>query len=312
MKKKFFILLLLALSAVFSGSKLSAQTIIDVGGFDTSEDMFEGSVFEKAPINYMYKYSCTQQIYTADELAAMEGMKIVSIKFRCWPDDYDAHSYTNDLRIYLKEVDYSEYVKQGDKYVWERVEEGDLVYTGAQEIDFQTATYNGEDIEMEFVLDKPFAFWGGHLMVMVVQQAPECLESTYTDFYCYPGNVLGKPYTTLYACDDSSTLDTPYPTGTESALKQRAVVKFACVENDDPHPVEDFPFPLFLGLKDEYDAGDDTVPLKLKGKDREILTVFTVNGTRTEEFNPLVGGTYKIEASSEDGNHRITKYVKVK
>ena len=71
------------------------------------------------------------------------------------------------------------------------------------------------------------------------------------------------------------------------------------------------PFPIFDGLQGEYTTGAAPVVLKLKGKDAEKFTVFTVNGVTTSTFTPSTPGTYLIEALSGEGN-RILTYVNVK
>lgn len=307
-----FISLTAVMLALCAHAKAQTTTH-DVGGIDTSEDKFEGSVFEKAPVNFAYTYSFTQQIYTREELTAMAGREVTSMRMRVFTEDYMTYDYSHDIKIYFKEVDYDEFVKsETGLFFFEPVAESELVFTGNQEIDFQSHAFV-DDIELVFDLAAPFAYGGKDLLITVVKESPEAAQDIFNDFYCYPVNVTGMPYRTLFACDDVSTLSTPYPTKMSTsytALKQRAVIEFTTQESTDPD--ENYPIPVFAGLEKVYSTGDGAVELKVKGIGKEAFTVFKVNGAAATAFNPTAVGKYKVEALSVDGKQRITTYVTVK
>ena len=93
---------------------------------------------------------------------------------------------------------------------------------------------------------------------------------------------------------------------------EQPVVCSECGNNPctcEPAPVPDVP--IFDRLAREYSVGAAPVPLKVKGKNSETLTVFKVNGETATEFNPDKAGVYLVEALSANGRLRIWRYVRV-
>jgi hypothetical protein len=77
------------------------------------------------------------------------------------------------------------------------------------------------------------------------------------------------------------------------------------------------PLPVFEGLPEECTVGS-TIPLKVKGVGSEKLTVFSIslvvngkviNTQTTNTFTPTTKGTYLVEASTSEGDLRITRII---
>ncbi len=270
--------LFFAFSPVFN---LLSQETCDVGDYYNSESMIEGSIFTKAPINFAYTYSCNQIIYTTEELGSMTNGQISSLKFRCYPSENYVEEHLFSVKIYLFETDQSEYIKDGDgKFKWLPVTEDQLVFSGDFEVDFMTAVFDVEDIHLNFELSKPFKYHGKNLVLMVVKEAPECLDDTFTDFYCYPANVIDKPFRTLYACDDKSVLETPFPEKTTGALKQVPVVEFTYTENSDSYVIN-------LLKEENISVSGHTIRVMEAGT--EAVTVYSISGQQIASSVPVAG-----------------------
>ena len=314
MKNKFLKICGLIASAVVCCLPAEAQTTChDIGGYNSSTALFEGSVDQKAPFCFAYAYSCVQQIYTAGELAEMNGKKITKLKYRVKPDDWETYDYTNTTKIYFVETSTSEFVmNEYEKFIWLPVTESNLVCTQEVSLDLQTASINEEDLEIEYTLTAPYVYRGKNLMIMFVQVGAGA-SSSFNDFYCFPANVVNTPFRTLYFCDHYMNFDSPFQTMSDSALKQVPVVMFTCVENDDPDPDPDLALvPVFYGLASDYLKGEDPVVLEIRGAGKELFTVFKVNGMPATQFDPAQAGKYKVEAFSSDGKAGVTAWVTVR
>lgn len=219
---------------------LNAQSVCDIGNFQNNTNLFDNGADPVAPINFLYKYSATQQIYTSAELLSVANSEITKIKFKCKPDDWYSYEYDCAVKIYFVETAQSQYVKNTeDKYEWISVSNNDLVYSGNLTLDFQTPTTYEQDMVLEFDLTTAFSYQNQNLMVMVVQEAPECLDiSSSASFYAYPQNVSGLPYRTLYYCNDNTTLSDPYPTVSASALRELPSAEFTYIPDTETNVPE--------------------------------------------------------------------------
>ena len=75
MRKNLFTLLLsfIALATSFSVAKAQTQQSISLGDFSSTTVHFQGSIGQKAPFDFDYQYSRSQQLYTAEDLVGLEG-----------------------------------------------------------------------------------------------------------------------------------------------------------------------------------------------------------------------------------------------
>ncbi len=143
--KKIYIFLFLLILASFSGS-LIAQTTVTIGEGDTTN--------YRLPLNMYYRYSLTQQIYTANEIGVPVGGTITSISF------HYAHTGTFDLgniQVFLMNTDKSSFESSTDMVP---ITFDNMVYDGNL-----SATGSGW---ITLTLDRPFAYDGRNLLVCML------------------------------------------------------------------------------------------------------------------------------------------------
>lgn len=245
MRKKLFTLLLSFVAFVMSHSVARAQSqqSVSLGDFSTTTEHFQGSIGQKAPFDFDYQYSRSQQLYTAEDLIGLEGKEITEIHLRVYNQDGTSYEpdFSTKVRLYLSNTEDTEFKKKSEesRYPWKMVDkENDLCATTTFNIDFSEK--QGEDFELQIKLDKPFLYTGKSILMTVESEANMVLSSmgqTYIDFYCYPKNVKGKPIRTLYrATDNGRILEEGWGEYSDgSGLKQRAVLKiFYRAKGEDP------------------------------------------------------------------------------
>ncbi|WP_424772544.1 leucine-rich repeat protein [Porphyromonas endodontalis] len=236
MRKNLFTLLLsfIALATSFSVAKAQTQQSISLGDFSSTTVHFQGSIGQKAPFDFDYQYSRSQQLYTAEDLVGLEGKEITEIHFRVYNQEGTSFEpdYSIKVRLYLSNIEDTEFKKKGGErnYPWKSIDaDADLCATATFNIDFDEK--QEQDFELHVKLDKPFLYTGKSILMTVEGEANMPLAAmgqTYTDFYCYPKNVTGMPIRTLYKATDNKDHDPEggwgeYSDG--SGLKQRAVLK---------------------------------------------------------------------------------------
>lgn len=105
MRKKLFTLLLsfIALATSFSVAKAQTQQSISLGDFSSTTEHFQGSIGQKAPFDFDYQYSRSQQLYTAEDLVGLEGKEITEIHFRVYNQEGTSFEpdYSIKVRLYL-------------------------------------------------------------------------------------------------------------------------------------------------------------------------------------------------------------------
>ena len=169
-------------------SSLSAQTTVDLV---IGEDGTTSS--PNVPSYEFYKYSISQQIYTAEEMWNMESSTVSSIAFR----QDDATVQTRNLSVYLVNTTKTGFAGYTD---WLSVSEEDLVFSG-------NVTYPGVAggwLNIEF--DKPFEYEGGNILVCVCDNTGSWETTTYFDTYN-----AGTEMRVLYAYTDSGAYDPSNP-----------------------------------------------------------------------------------------------------
>lgn len=299
-------------------SRLHAQQSISLGDYGTTTEHFRGSVGQKAPFDFDYKYSRSQQIYTAEDLNGLEGKEISEIRMRVYNQDAAVYEqdYQVTLRLYLTNIEETDFKKlEGEtNYPWHSIDPAtDLCATEVIKIDFLDK--NSEDFEVVLKLSKPFVYRGKSMLMTVESEANTQLggvSQSYIDFYCYPKNVKDMPIRTLYKAHDTNNVAQPEGYGKfsdGSGLKQRAVLQIfykdagasgSTTSDDDP-----------------LDPINPIVTVKTPGKIREQLSTIsdltkclslTVKGTMTETdvkfIQDRMGGLTKIDlkAATIQGN----------
>ena len=315
MRKKLFTLLLSFVAFVMSHSVARAQSqqSVSLGDFSTTTEHFQGSIGQKAPFDFDYQYSRSQQLYTAEDLIGLEGKEITEIHLRVYNQDGTSYEpdFSTKVRLYLSNTEDTEFKKKSEesRYPWKMVDkENDLCATTTFNIDFSEK--QGEDFELQIKLDKPFLYTGKSILMTVESEANMVLSSmgqTYIDFYCYPKNVKGKPIRTLYrATDNGRILEEGWGEYSDgSGLKQRAVLKiFYRAKGEDPSVEPLDPVNLVVTLTAPGNLSEQLKGIAEPHKCQTLTIKGQMNAADVEFVSLRMGGLTKLDMkeASIEGN----------
>lgn len=149
MKKFLHTLALVAMMLPFASGSLWAQVDVNIGSLSgATDDAY-------LPVNTLYNYSYTQQIYTADEIGMAGTIDSITWWLLGFQDLYEV-----PITIYMVELDKETFESNTD---WVTVTEADIVYT-----DTLIAVHSYDPIAYTIVLDTPFVYSGtGNLLIAV-------------------------------------------------------------------------------------------------------------------------------------------------
>lgn len=149
MKKLLHTFALVAMMLTLASGSLWAQEDVTIGSLSgATDDAY-------LPVNTLYNYSYSQQIYTADEIGMVGTIDSITL-WMLGTQDY----YNVPITIYMVEVDKETFESNTD---WVTVSEGDIVYT-----DTLTVFHGNYPEAYTIVLDTPFVYSGtGNLLIAV-------------------------------------------------------------------------------------------------------------------------------------------------
>lgn len=183
--KKFYMILAAVAAMSMSAQAQNVQTgSIEVGDYSNPTEIYNASYFSVAPTNFYLAHTGSQLLYTADELAELEGkgdVTITKISFKFRNDDcYE--EMMRDCKIYMQAVDDNAFaVVEGVKQFFAF---DNMVYGGYENYDMLSLLYT--DVDFDFELAEPFVLpEGKNLLVTFVADALDDDNCTYgTD--CIP------------------------------------------------------------------------------------------------------------------------------
>lgn len=164
--KKFY-MILAAVAAMTMSAQAQSVGTVEVGDFVNPTEIYNASYFDIAPTNFYLAHTGAQMLYTVDELADMQDktdveITAISFKFR---NDYWYDDIVRDVKIYMEAIDDTQFavnengVKQFFNY-------DNQVYE-ATEI-YAMLEIFGEDAELRFDLDEPFALEAGKTLLVTI------------------------------------------------------------------------------------------------------------------------------------------------
>ena len=164
--KKFY-MLLAAVAAMTMSAQAQSVGTVEVGDFVNPTEIYNASYFDIAPTNFYLAHTGAQMLYTVDELADMQDktdveINAISFKFR---NDYWYDDIVRDVKIYLEAIDDTQFAvnENGVKQFFNfdnQVYEANEVYA--------MLDFFGEDVEMKFELDEPFALEAGKTLLVTI------------------------------------------------------------------------------------------------------------------------------------------------
>ena len=205
-KKAFFVMFFLLTLLFFSVGTIKAQNhrgtdSVTIGSLENAGNN------SYLPMNSLYEYSFSQQIYTAEEI----GLAGTIDKLTVWMYG-NANLYTMPFDIYMVEVDKDAFESTTD---WVSVTSSDIVYTG------NITPHNTEAEPYEFVLDTPFDYSGEGNLVIAFNNRTGSWKSGLN------GKVFGAssdPYRAIYARRDGTIYDINNLPSATSFTYQRNVI----------------------------------------------------------------------------------------
>ena len=160
-------MLLAAVAAMTMSAQAQSVGTVEVGDFVNPTEIYNASYFDIAPTNFYLAHTGAQMLYTVDELADMQDktdveINAISFKFR---NDYWYDDIVRDVKIYLEAIDDTQFAvnENGVKQFFNfdnQVYEANEVYA--------MLDFFGEDVEMKFELDEPFALEAGKTLLVTI------------------------------------------------------------------------------------------------------------------------------------------------
>jgi len=200
MKKKVFSLMM-TLVLAFVG--IARADVVEIGSLEGAGNN------TYLPMNSLYNYSYTQQIYTAEEI----GMSGTINSLTVWMYG-NANLYEMPFNIYMQEVDKTAFSGTTD---WVTVTPSDMVYTGS------VTVHNTDAEAYTFILDTPFEYSGsGNLLVCFNNTTGQWTNGLTGKVF----GTTGDPVRSIYARRDTPGAYDPYdPTfSATSTTYQRNVI----------------------------------------------------------------------------------------
>lgn len=239
-------------------------------------------ISNQVPINTLYNYSLTEQIFLADEIEFAGSIK--AIRFRIAYSYSSEHTY--DIGVYMKHISKANFTDPSDH---ETFSQNDRVYSGPWTI---PADIDGW-IPINF--DTPFVYNGTDNLLIAIDENSNDFAIRYFMYSGADRSVLS------YFSDDQNPdpCDLSPFTGFKEVINQRPNIKLVFEANDDvvensvntmsiyPNPAKDI---LYIDGADNetvsvYDATGRLVmretyngSLNIKGLERGIYAVATSRG----------------------------------
>jgi len=196
-----FSAILLCIGVAFAQPFTDCNDIIIGNGTATSYEI---------PINTIYNYSYTQQIYEASEIEFFgENTTLTAISFQ----------YVHSTPYYNK-IEQTIYLGITDKAVFESTNDW-IPLSQLQEVFYGTLDYNNNNEWYTIPLHTPFEYSGGNIVVAVLNNSGNYISITQPTFECQ--NITGK---TLHYRVDGSFINPANPPTATGILAERNNIQF--------------------------------------------------------------------------------------
>ena len=209
--KKFLLFLMFAMFCI--PWVTNAQNTVTIGDLETAtNDTY-------LPMNSLYEYSYSQQIYTADEIGTAGTITAITI----WLYGNE-NLYEMPFDIYMVETDKESFTSTTD---WESVSSSDIVYSGS------VTVHNTEAQAYTFTLTSPFTYSGtGNLLIAFDNNCGQWKSGLNGKVFAATDNVSRS----IYARRDSQDYD---PTNMSSIsanglLATRNVIEISITPSSGP------------------------------------------------------------------------------
>ncbi|MBQ7420838.1 MAG: hypothetical protein IJV27_01635 [Prevotella sp.] len=204
-----------------TGLSMSAQKTLTLGGFDDEavantisnnlkQNAYDGSNKSVAPVNYNYKYSGCQTIYTKSELAEMAGGAISAVKFKLYDlqsafgsseEGYGSSLYPS-FKLYVQELETDAFQKEDNDELWYTFDANNpQASLEDYEQTFYYYTYKDEYQELTFNFPTPYEYQGKDLLITIVKECADVPDADGNFTFIYR-NGISTSKTRIWASDD--------------------------------------------------------------------------------------------------------------
>lgn len=136
-----------------------------IGNF-SNKDNGDYETTENAPIKSYNYHSKSEYIYTAADLAELDGTKILKISYPYYSAT-GTNKYSPNFKVWMQNTTDTEPAKEDDKYVFTDTEEMTNVFS-SERYDYVGGNGTASSLAMfEIVLDEPFVYTGQNLRIVV-------------------------------------------------------------------------------------------------------------------------------------------------
>ena len=206
MKK--FLLILTLFCAMFSAVQ---ATEVEIGVDDESV-----TTSSQLPINALWKYGWSQQIYTADEIGM--GGTINSITLQMYHTGSNPPAY--NVNVYMMEVDDEAFASPASTTSWIPVSEDDLVFSGITFGNLPTTAAGISAFTIE--LDEPFVYSGsGNLLIAFANNTGSYVSGMNSQVF---GTSTDNANMALYNYTDGGAIDPTNPNVSGTLTHLRNVI----------------------------------------------------------------------------------------
>ena len=217
----------IAIAAVTQYAPAQETATLELGDFSSTTQLFGGSAWECAPVNFYYSNSGGQFLYTAEQIASIadDNGEITQLEFRMYEsgDCYDTVEAT--ITLHARMVDASAFSKDADNdYLWLEYADTDAAATLAFT---HEPSYMESDFDLTFTLGTPLKVEPGKALLITIECAQDAVVAgSKEEFlgYCF----TAADYQTAFFASDSKVFSDQYALGyvdNNSVSKDVPVVK---------------------------------------------------------------------------------------
>ena len=244
--KKVFLTLTMLLFAFFGTMK--AGVVVEIGAGTTTTTSYY-------PTYAYYNYSIAQEIFTGSEIGLTGEINKFGFNVK-------ANSATRNLKIFMKEVSYDEFASTS---AWETFTASEVLFDGSVDI---------APGWVDVVLDTPFNYEGGNLLVCVVDETGGYVSPAPT-YYSWNQNTV---YCRLHKYSDDGVFDYTNPGVTGSRSKWKNNVRFDITPILGPAEIVATPNAIDLGYRPLGAwMAPATISLSNTGNDATVSAITTEN-----------------------------------
>ncbi len=235
--------------AVVAAISASAQTL-SLGNYDelepygdpsSFENLYDGSYWEVAPVNYYLKNSGAQIIYRKEEIPQLAGKEITGFSFPWMAIDAFIDA-TRDVKVYLTETSSDEFYRNQDNrnYRYFDLNWAQPLFEGKICPELEAYPYCiGEPISVKF--DKPYYYSGNSSLVLtfIAENGEECTNGGfYVNFFTIPNTAKhALPFASDFVTFQSVLFGDRWCEGAHISPIESPVVQITYQDGTEPAPV---------------------------------------------------------------------------